>query len=73
VSGVPEEETMRKAQTGARSPWAIVTYPLRIAGRTLSILLTAIFIGLAAAFGGRIRIEKPLPENCAAEVIKKDV
>jgi hypothetical protein len=63
---------MRKAQVGARVPWAIVTYPLRIAGRTLSIVLTAMFIALAAAFGGRIRIEKPLPKNCAAEVVKKD-
>ena len=64
---------MRKAQAGTRSPWVIVTYPIRTVGRTLSILLTAIFIGLAAAFGGRIRIEKPLPQNCAAEIVKKDV
>lgn len=63
---------MRKAPAGARSPWAIVTYPLRIVGRTLAIVLTAMFIALAAAFGGRIRIEKPLPENCAAEIVKKD-
>ncbi|HEX2570058.1 MAG TPA: hypothetical protein VH877_10915 [Polyangia bacterium] len=64
---------MRKKQAGVRSPWAIVTYPLRVVGRTLSIALTALFIGLAAAFGGRIRIEKPLPENRATDVIKKDV
>ena len=64
---------MRKRPMGARSPWAIAIYPLRIVGRTLSIVLTALFIGLAAAFGGRIRIEKPLPENCATDVIKKDV
>jgi hypothetical protein len=64
-------------RTRSRSPWASVTYPLRvvlrIVGRTLSITFTALFIGLAAAFGGRIRIEKPLPQNCATEVIKKDV
>ena len=64
---------MRKRQAGARSPWAIVTYPLRIAGRTLSLVLTALFIGLAAAFGGRIRTEKPVPDNCATDVVKKDV
>lgn len=64
---------MRKRQVGARSPWAIVTYPVRITGRILSIVLTVLFIGLAAAFGGRIRVEKPEPDNCATDVIKKDV
>ena len=52
---------------------AIATYPLRIAGRILSIVITALFIGLAAVAGGRIRIEDPLPNNCATDVIKKDV
>ena len=63
---------MRKAQVGAHAPWAIVIYPLRVVARTLSIVLTAMFIALAAAFGGRIRIEKPLPKNCAVEVVKED-
>jgi hypothetical protein len=35
-------------------------------------VLTALFIGLAAGFGGRIRIEEPLPKSCATDVIKKD-
>ena len=64
---------MRKGHAGARSPWAIATYPLRIAGRILSIVITALFIGLAAVAGGRIRIEDPLPKNCATDVIKNDV
>jgi hypothetical protein len=50
-----------------------LAYPLCIAGRILSIMLTAVFIGLAAAAGGRLRIEAPLPDNCATEVMKKDV
>jgi hypothetical protein len=64
---------MRKRLAGARSPWAILTDSLFIARRILSIMLTAVFIGLAAAAGGRIRIEDPLPDNCATEVMKKDV
>jgi len=63
---------MRKKRAGARSPWAIATYPFRIAGRILSIVITALFIGLAALAGGRIRVEDPSPDNCATDVIKKD-
>jgi hypothetical protein len=51
-----------------RAPWAVV----RLIGKILRTALTVLLVGVAAAFGGRIRIEDPPPKNPVVQVEKEE-
>jgi len=50
-----------------RASWVVLRFIARLAATTLTVLL----VGVAGAFGGRLRIEKPPPKNPVVQVEKK--
>ncbi len=50
-----------------RASWAVLRFIARLVVTTLTVL----FVGVAAAFGGRLRIEEPPPKNPVVRVEKK--
>jgi hypothetical protein len=50
-----------------RALWAVA----QAVGRILRMLVVALLVGVAAAFGGRLRIEDPPPKNPVVQVEKK--
>jgi hypothetical protein len=51
-----------------RALWTVIG----CAAKTIVTILTVLLVGMAAAFGGRLRIEDPPPKNPVVQVDEKD-